>query len=26
VLTRYPEFAAQIKEEADRRSPQTTQA
>ena len=26
VLTRYPEFAAHIKEEADRRSPQTTQA
>jgi hypothetical protein len=26
VLTRYPEFAAQIKEEADRRSPQATQA
>jgi hypothetical protein len=26
VLTRYPEFAAQIKEEAGRRNPQTTQA
>jgi voltage-gated potassium channel len=26
VLMRYPEFAAHIKEEADRRSPQTTQA